>query len=303
MLRQAVNDYLRVRRAAGFKLKSAERYLRYFTRFAETRDERYVSAATAIDWAAQASTEAERQRRYQCAVRFARFVHVEEPRHELPPEHVFCGYRPRTSPYIFSDDELYRLLRAAAQLEPRASLRPHTYQTLFALLAVTGLRPAEAYALRRQDLTQDGLVIRKTKFGKSRLVPIHPSTRAALERYLAHRSDLAVAPNEHHLFVTFAHRPLSSCTVSRVFRELLRIAELPDRPGRPRVYDLRHRFATRALEACSCSREHVGRHMLALTTYLGHSRIASTYWYLENTPQLMADIAASSEHFVWGEQL
>lgn len=298
MLAQAVERYLSVRRAVGFKLKSTELYLRYFVRFAQARGDTYVRGATAIDWAAQAAREVERQRRYQCVCRFARFMQIEEPRHEVPPGHVFCGYLPRPSPYIFTDEELRRLLHAAAQLGPPGSLRPHTYQTLFTLLAVTGLRPAEAYALRRDDLTGDGLVIRDTKFGKSRLVPIHTSTRAALERYLEHRRHLAV--NDDHVFVTLAQRPLSSCTASRMFRELLRTAGLPDRPGRPRVYDLRHRFATRALEACSADRDHVGRHMLALTTYLGHARIVSTYWYLENTPQLMTDIAARSEEVVWG---
>ncbi len=299
MLAQAVDHYLAVRRAAGFKLKSDELYLRYFVRFAEARGDTYVRGTVSVEWAAQAGSESERQRRYRCVCQFARFVHIEEPHHEIPPEHVFCGYRPRPSPYIFTDDELRRLLHAAARLGPPSSLRPLTYTTLLTLLAVTGLRPAEAYALRRHDVTHDGLVIRETKFGKSRLVPIHASTRSALQHYLEHRSHLAV--DDNHVFVSLAQRPLSSCIVSRTFRQLLRTAGLPDRPGRPRVYDLRHRFATRALEDCSADRDHVGSHMLALSTYLGHGRIASTYWYLENTPQLMTDIAARSEHFVWGE--
>ena len=299
MLAQALDDYLAVRRAVGFKLKTAELYLRYFVRFADARGDIYVRADSAIDWAAQARTEVERHRRYRCVLGFAHFIHLEEPRHEIPPEHVFCGYLPRPSPYIFTDDALRRLLRAAARLGPSGSLRPHTYKTLFTLLAVTGLRPAEAYALRHHDITHDGLMIRETKFGKSRLVPIHPSTRVALDHYLEHRRHLAV--HDDHVFVSLAQRPLSSCIVSRTFRQLLRTASLPDRPGRPRVYDLRHRFATRALEACTDTRNHVGRHMLALTTYLGHGRIASTYWYLENTPELMTDIAASGESFVWGE--
>jgi integrase len=103
------------------------------------------------------------------------------------------------------------------------------------------------------------------------------------------------------LFVSLAQHPLSPCIVSRTFRQLLLASGLPDRPGRPRVYDLRHRFATRALENCSDTRDHVGRHMLALTTYLGHAHIKSTYWYLECTPQLMTDIAAQCEDFFCGE--
>ena len=107
--------------------------------------------------------------------------------------------------------------------------------------------------------------------------------------------------HDDHLFVSLAQRPLSPCIVSRMFRQLLQGAGLPERPGRPRVYDLRHRFATRALEACSDTRNHVGPHMLALTTYLGHAHGKSTYWYLQSTLRLMADIAARCEDFVWGE--
>jgi len=299
MLTQAVDDYLVVRRAAGFALKTTEQYLRYFVRFADAHGDTHVRAKSAIDWAAQAKSEAERYRRYQCLIGFARFIHAEEPCHEIPPEHVFCGYLPRPTPYLFTDDELRRLICAAARLGPRGSLRPRTYKTLFTLLAVTGLRPAEAYALRRDDITHDGLTIRETKFRKSRLVPIHDSTRTALEHYLEHRS--RIARDDDHVFVSLARRPLSACLVSRTFRQLLRTVRLPDRPGRPRVHDLRHRFATRALEACPDARDHVGRHMLALTTYLGHAHVGSTYWYLESTPQLMTDIAARCEDFVWGE--
>ncbi len=299
MLTQAVDNYLAVRRAAGFKLKTSERYLRYFVRFANARGDTHVRATSAIDWAAQAKTEVERHRRYQCLIGFARFVHAEEPRHAIPPGHVFCGYLPRPTPYLFTDDELNRLIGAAARLGPPGSLRPRTYKTLFTLLAVTGLRPAEAYALRRDDITHDGLTIRETKFRKSRLVPIHDSTRAALEHYLEHRC--RIARDDDHVLVSLAQRPLSPCIVSRTFRQLLLAAGLPDRPGRPRVHDLRHRFATGALESCSATRDHVGRHMLALTTYLGHAHIRSTYWYLENTPQLMTDIAARCEDFVYGE--
>ena len=299
MLTQAMDDYLAVRRAAGFKLKTTEQYLRYFVRFADTRGDTYVRAKSAIDWAAQAKTEAERHRRYQCLMGFARFIHAEEPCHEIPPEHVFCGYLPRPTPYLFTDDELHRLIRAAGQLGPPGSLRPHTYKTLFTLLAVTGLRPAEAYALRRDNITHDGLTILETKFRKSRLVPIHDSTRNALVHYLEQRN--RIAKDNDHVFVTLAQRPLSPCIVSRMFRQLLLAAGLPDRPGRPRVYDLRHRFATRALETCPDTRDHVGRHMLALTTYLGHAHIKSTYWYLETTPQLMTDIAIQCEDFFRGE--
>ena len=299
MLVKAIDNYLTVRRAVGFKLITTERYLRYFVRFARARGDTFVRGTTVVDWAAQASTDAERKRRYQCVLRFARFIHAEEPRHEIPPTHVFYGRIHRPTPYLFTDNELHRLICAAGRLGPPGSLRPNTYKTLFTLLAVTGLRPTEACALRYDDISPDGLVIRETKFRKSRLVPIHDTTRTALANYREHRS--GIAAQDDHLFVSLAQRPLSPCLVSRTFRQLLLAAKLPDHPGQPRVYDLRHRFATRTLETCSGNHDHVSRHMLALTTYLGHAHIESTYWYLESTPQLMTDIAIHCEDFVWGE--
>jgi integrase/recombinase XerD len=298
MLAQDVDDYLAVRRGAGFALKTPERYLRYFVRCADARGETHVRAQSAIDWAAQAKTEVERHRRYRCLIGCARFLHAEDPRHEIPPDHVFCGYLPRPTPYLFTDDELRRLIDAAARLGPPGSLRPQTYKTLFTLLAVTGLRPAEAYALCRDDLARDGLIVRKTKFGTSRLVPIHDSTRCALERYLEQRA--RSGRDDAHVFVSLAGHPLSPCLVARLFRQLLQTAGLPERPGRPRVHDLRHRFATRALQASGGDRDRIGSQMLALTTYLGHAHVASTYWYLESTPELMTDIAADCDDFVWG---
>lgn len=298
MLIQAVDTYLAVRRAAGFKLRSPEQYLRYFVRFASTHGDTHVRVKTAIDLAALARTEAERHRRLRTLVHFARFMRAENQRHEIPPDYVFCGQHQRPSPYIFTDDELWRLLVQASLLSPSGSLRPHTYSTLFTLLAVTGMRPSEALALRFQDITPDGLVIREAKFRKSRLVPLHETTVEALERYLQRRR--LMAGNDEHLFVLLSRRKLSLVSATRTFRQIVKTAGLPDRPGRPRLYDLRHWFATRTLELCPDNRDGIRQHMLALTTYLGHTH---TYWYLENTPQLMTDIATRCEAFVSGGEL
>jgi integrase len=227
-------------------------------------------------------------------------MQLEDPRHELPPEGVFRGNYQRPTPYIFTDDELQRLLAHTQRLRPAGSLRPHTYSTLFTLLAVTGLRPSEALALRLPDITPEGLVIRDTKFGQSRFVPVHATTLEALDRYRQCRC--RIAGHIDHLFVSLKRRPLSLGSATRTFRQVLEAAGLPDRPGRPRLYDLRHRFATRALETGPASRELISQHMLALATYLGHSHITYTYWYLEQTPKLMADIAMSCEAFVFGGQ-
>lgn len=300
MLMPAVDLYLAVRRAAGFALVPIEGHLRQFARFATARGDTHVRAITAIDWATLAPSEAQRHYRLQTVVRLARFMAAEDPRHEIPPAHVFRGSRPRPTPYIFSDEEIRQLLVYAGRLGPPASLRPQTYRTLFGLLAVTGMRVAEALALQLTDVTVDGLLIRNTKFKKSRLLPLHATTCAALDRYLVQRR--RIAGMSASLFVTRRQGPLSRTVVTQTFHQVLTAAGIPHTPGRrrPRLIDLRHTFAVRTLEEGPEPRDRVGRHMLALTTYMGHTCVASTYWYLESTPHLMMDIARTCETLVHG---
>jgi integrase/recombinase XerD len=300
MLMAAVETYLAVRRAAGFQLTPIEAYLRSFARFATERDESHVVAQTAIAWATTAATEAQRHTRLMSVLRFARFMHAEDPRHELPPAHFFRGWRQRPTPYIFRAEEIQRLVAAAQQLGPPGSLRPHTYSTLFGLLAATGMRPSEARTLQLPDLTPDGLLIRESKFKKSRLLPLHDTTWAALEQYLQRRR--RVAGHAPHLFISRRGGKLSHTAVAETFHNVVQAAGILREPGTscPTLMDLRHTFAVRGLETCPHSREQVGRHMLALTTYMGHAKVASTYWYLESTPELMADIAQRCEAFVAG---
>ena len=301
MLMQAVDSYLAVRRMAGFGLVSIEPYLRHFARFATARGETNVATATAIDWASLAPSEAQRHYRLQIVVRFARFMAAEDSRHQIPPSGLFRGRRQRPIPYIFSEDEIQQLLVEARRLGPRGTLRPHTYSTLFGLLAVTGMRISEARSLHIKDLTADGLIIRQAKFHKSRLLPLHETTRAALERYLDHRQHVAGA--DPHLFVTRRHGKLSRTVVTQTFRQVLKAAGIPRESGRrrPRLMALRHTFAVRSLEQAPETRDHIGRHTLALTTYMGHTTVSSTFWYLERTPQLMVDIALTCEAFIYGE--
>lgn len=297
MLIHAVETYLAVRRAADFKLDTVEGYLRNFAHFATAQGDTHVVTHTAIAWAGQGTSEPQRHNRLGVVIRFARFSHAEDPRHEIPLEGVFCRQRQHLRPYIFSEEEIQALLAQAARLGPPDSLRPQTYHTLLALLAVTGLRISEALALRFKDVTPDGLVIRETKFRKSRLVPLHATTTAGLQSYLAQRCDLLL--DDDHVFVSQRRRPLSYFTVVDTFHHLLEAAGIPadsDR-SRPRLMDLRHTFASRALETCPDGRDTIGRHMLALTTYMGHARVKSTYWYLSQTPRLMGDIAEACEAF------
>jgi integrase len=231
---------------------------------------------------------------------FARHALAEDPRHEVPPARFFGPPSPRPVPHIFSAEEIHRLLTAAAMLSPRGSLRPLTYVTLFSLLVATGLRISEALALRIDDITPPALWIRRTKFKKSRLVPLHDSARRGLDRYLARRK--RIAGTEAALFVDLRGKPLTYRTVDGTFLTLARSTGLRPGPGSPgaRIHDLRHTFAVRSLEACARDTDAVAHHVLALSTYLGHARFEDTYRYLHATPQLLRGIADASEALAQG---
>jgi len=302
MLMHDVERYLAGRRAVGYDLVDREGFLRSFAGFAAARRESRVRTDSAVAWARLGSSPAQCERRLAEVIRFARHVHAEDARHEIPPRGLFGHHAPRQRPpCLWSPAELRRLLDAASHLTPPGSLRPRTYVALFSLLAATGLRVSEALALRLGDLGPEGLTIRRTKFRKSRLVPLHDTAVAGLERYLVHRR--RVGGSDDHLLVSERGRPLCYNTVSSVFQRLRRKVAPGPGPGGllPRIHDLRHGFAVRALETCPRGRQSVGRHMLALSTYLGHVHVADTYWYLHVTPQLLADIAEASEAFVRGD--
>jgi integrase len=301
MLKRAIDSYLEVRRAAGFELTVHEGLLRNFARFVMDRLETHVRRQTAMDWAAQAPSPSQRERRLGMVRRFVDHTRAEDPAHELVPRHVFAHKRTRSLPCILSASELHQLLDATSRLRPKRSVRPLTYYTLFGLLAVTGLRISEALHLVMDDVTTDGLVVRQTKFRKSRLVPLHATTAAALEHYLEQRQ--AVEDGDDHVFLSPRGHALTYAMVNGTFHFLLRFVELRSKPGprAPRIHDLRHYFAVRALERCTGERDRVARHVLALSTYLGHAHVADTYWYLQATPHLMTGIADACEAFFSGD--
>lgn len=295
MLNATVERHIALHLATGHQFRRQSCLLRSFARYAEGKSEDVVCAATAVEWAALGPTVATRHGRLEVVRRFALLVRAEDPRHEIPPAGVFGGRPRRRTPHIFSTQEIHALLKAAAALGPRKSLRPRTYVTLLGLIAATGLRISEALALRLGDITATGLVIRETKFRKCRLVPLHPTTRAALLAYLRARAKHAAADDA--VFLSEWRSQMSYSTVITTFLTLVRHIGIHSGPGRPgpRIHDLRHTFAVRSLEQCAGEREDVSRHMLALSTYLGHAHVADTYWYLQATPKLLADIAAQGE--------
>lgn len=298
MLAQAVESYLRVRRACGVELKSQGILLRSFAAFSDAKGKHHVCSDVAIEWAGLGSVH-QRAHRLGEVIRFSRYIRAEDPSHELPPP-IFGSERcPRAVPYIFSREDIQRLVQAAAESGNHA-LRRKTYSTLFALLACTGLRVSEAIKLRYEDITPDGLVIRCSKFRKSRLVPLHETVQAEIERYLERRRPYA--PFDNHVFVSLRRKPLRINDVDATFQTAVDKIGLPRGPGlpRPTPHSLRHTFAVKALETCPDSRDHITRHMLALSTYLGHCNVSFTYWYLEAVPELMINIAERCENFFTG---
>ena len=300
MLTQAVESYLAVRRAAGFALSSQGSYLKSFAAFSEARKQHYVSTDIAIEWAGLAPSAPQRARRLGIVIRFARYLRTENVRHEVPPAVFGRDRRPRPTPYILTEKQIQQVVIAASRSRYR-SCGP-TYGALFSLLSCTGLRVSEAIHLLLDDITPDGLLIRCTKFRKSRLVPLHETARTGLEQYLQKRRSHACF--DDHVFVSLRSKPLSVQIVDKAFRTVVKKMGLSPGRGRarPTPHSFRHTFAVRALETCPDGRDAITKHMLALSTYLGHSKVEHTYWYLEAVPELMRDIADCAEQFAMGRR-
>jgi integrase len=297
-LTDRVEEYLALRRALGFKLDRHGRLLPDFARFCAQRGEDHVSIGTAVAWAArpvEASPVWIAQRLGIVRV-FARWLHALDPANQVPPIGLWAAPVHRPTPYLYSPGEISALL-AAARAEPHP-LRAATFETFIGLLAVTGMRGSEAMGLDRHDLDVDRrlLVVRNTKFAKTRLVPLHPSTLDALGRYQRRRNHLCPLPHTPALLVSASGERLRHSTVQPVFRRLLRRAGLgADRSRRPRLHDLRHTFAIRTVLRWHDADVDVGAHLPELSTYLGHRDPTKTYWYLSATPQLLAHSAARLE--------
>jgi integrase/recombinase XerD len=218
----SVETYLAVQRAVGFTLSNTEYLLRSFADFAAGRKEAHIRTATAIDWASQARSVAQRHTRHRTICRFAQYLRVEDLRHELPPANHFGYRKTRRVPHIYTRDEINALVLAATRLPSSDSLLPKTYAALISLLAATGLRIAEALHLLVTDITSDGLLIRKTKFQKTRLVPLHATAVTGLGQYLIHRQEAKRGGD--HVFVSDEGQPLVYWKVHSVFRTLLKSA-------------------------------------------------------------------------------
>lgn len=299
---QAIQDYLDLRRTLGFKLRDAGICLSKFAAFLQARGAAHITTQLAMEWAqqnqsAQPSTWA---MRLSYIRGFARHHVANDPQTEIPPPGLlpFCPRRAR--PYLYSIEEIGRLLSCAMDLPSSDGLRPWTYHCLLGLLSVAGLRIGEAIRLQLVDVNlQEGLLtIRGTKFGKSRLVPIHRSTQEVLAQYRARRERfLAGRTASAFFFITSRGNHLDIGDIHRTFYKLSRRIGLRDATAShgPRLHDFRHRFAVQTLLHWYRSGEDVERRLPVLSTYLGHVHVADTYWYLSSCPELMGQAVARLE--------
>ncbi len=296
MLSRDLDSYITLQRARGLKFTTQPGLLRSFVGAAEAAGETHVLSARVLDWAVRTTSDAQARNRLAIVRRFAEYLAIADRAHEVPPADAFGRWRfQRRMPHIYTGDGIAVLMAAARRLGPPGAIRGETLATLIGLLAATGLRVSEAIGLDPGDITADGLVIRETKFRKSRLVPLHPSARAALDTYM--RRCRLVRGVGDALFLNDHGRRPSYVTLYALFLRIARDSGVRGPPGEkgPRLHDLRHTFAVRSLEACSGDRRAISRHMLALATYLGHADPSHTWWYLQATPALMRHIADAGE--------
>jgi len=305
-----VEEFLSMRAALGFEVEHHGWLLRDFARYAENADHRgALTIELAVDWAMSpcAGDTARGERRLGAVRQFARHRQAFEPETQVPPV-GFIGQIPRhrPPPHIYSDAEIAALLCECGRLRPQGGLRPKTYRAFFSLLASTGLRLSEARHLecRDVDLGDGVLLIRESKFRKTRFVPLHSSAAQGLSRYAAERDAHPGVPDSELFFRAEQTPMLRRAAIQKTFSRLReRLAwSSSGRARSPRIHDLRHTFAVRRLVRWYEEGVDVDCKLLALATYLGHAKITEMYWYLSAVPELLAVTATRFEHFAQGEE-
>jgi integrase len=296
-LRQALETYLALRRGLGSELRRPGALLHRFVEFLDREGAAVVTTKLALRWAKSPAdaTPATWAQRLDDVRRFAAWLSATDPRTEIPPRGLLPDRYRRRPPYIYSDEEVERIVREGARLPSSLGLRAHTYSTLFGLLAATGLRLGEALSLDRDDvdLRAGVLAIRRAKFGKSRFVPVHDSTRRALRRYAQERDLLLPRPASPAFLLSERGTRIPQCSARYNFVVVSRAVGLrpPTRGHRhgrgPRLHDMRHRLAARVLVRWYREGRDVERELPKLSTYLGHVHVADTYWYIEAVPELL----------------
>lgn len=290
----SLDEYLGLRRSLGYKLERAGELLADFVASAEGAGADHVTVEGAVEWALRAEETGSSWRAQRLGVvrGFARYLHATDPIHQIPPAGLLPRGR-RPAPFLYAEADIAALMAAARRL--RTPLRAATMETLIGLAAVTGLRVGELLRLDRVDVDveTDVLAVRNTKLGRSRLVPLHPTTTESLAAYGLRRDELFPPPVSDALFISTAGTRLRSGSLQAGFAEVVELAGLPTSQGqqRPRLGNLRHSFAVQTMLDWHTDQVDVGPLLPVLSAYLGHVSPASTYWYLSASPPLLAAAA------------
>jgi integrase len=294
-LKTSIKQYLKIRRDLGFKLESQGNILLSFARFAEVEHSDFITTALVIRWSQQASKAAAATlaERVEIVRRFASWHSTFDVRTEIPPAgllpHRFC----RQHPYIYSNEEITKIVTAAAELKSSHGLRAITYATFFALMASTGMRIGEAVLLERADIDfKNGLLmIRHAKFGKERLLPLHKTTINELKNYANQQDRILGVVSRSGFFVIDSGRRITEWSVRYTFAKISqKVGIRPPAKGYgrgPRIHDLRHRFAVNVMIEWYRKGKNVEAEIPKLATYLGHTHVSDTYWYIEGVPELL----------------
>jgi integrase/recombinase XerD len=298
-LGQLADEYLQLRRVLGHKMEHGARLLPQFVSFLEGIGAEFITIEATLAWEESSPSDpapASRAQRMAVASGFARYLVGVDPRTEVPPTRLLPYPRQKHPPFIYSPDDIAALMTQARGLQP--PLRSATYETLIGLLASTGMRVGEAARLDRTDvnLAEGVLVVRMSKFGKSREVLLHPSTTQALTLYARKRDEVQLRPKDASFFISGRGKRLEKSTLHETFRHLVDSAGVgAGAPVIPRIHDLRHSFAVRTLVRWYRDGKDVQAWLPRLSTYLGHLDPHSTYWYLSAAPELLALAAGRLE--------
>lgn len=295
-----------VRRSLGFKLVDSGARLDKFVSSMDAQGETVITTQLAVAWS-QRDADVQRAQwatNLRIVRLFAEYWSGIDPRTEVPPQGIFPYRHRRKQPHIYTPEEMTKLMDATSSLRPHTGLRPRTYTTLLGLLATTGLRVSEAVGLSRDavDLEQGVLKVRDTKFGKTRLVPVHGSTVEALQDYARRRDRLHPIPRTAWFFVGQEGGRLDMWSLRTTFIQISKQIGLRgenDNHG-PRLHDFRHSFAVRTILNWYRAGQDVERKLPLLSTYLGHAHPSDTYWYLTATPELLAEATSRMEKALGG---
>jgi integrase len=304
-MRERVIDYLNTRRRMGYQLKVAGNELLRFAHFADNQEScPILTIELAVAWASISPSQINRARRLEMIRGLAKYCALFEPQTQIPPKGLLGPAHRRITPYIYTAQEIFDLMQAATRLKPAKGLRPTTLQCLIGLLSATGLRISEALNLSRDDVDFQNklLVVKETKFSKSRYVPMHPTTVEALKNYVRFRDRLVPeTPFCKSFFLLDNGFSLNYRQALYAFQLIRGQLEWPGKQL-PRLHDLRHTFACNRLLKWYQEGIDVNNAILMLSVYLGHCKITDTYWYLTGIPSLMAIAAQRFERFSGGER-